>query len=131
MQDSFLHPIIAKIDMNIEELRDFCLSLPATTEGFPFDNETLVFKVHKMFALAALESAPLRVNLKCDPDRAIALREEHPAIIEGYHMNKKHWNTLVLDGSLSDELVQELILHSYRLVVQSLPKKLQDQIKLP
>lgn len=116
--------------MNIEKIRNFCLSLPATTEGFPFDNETLVFKVHKMFALVSLERTPLAINLKCDPERAIELRERYPAITPGYHMNKKHWNTVLLDGSLSETEVLGMIKDSYRLIVESLPKKLQAEINL-
>ena len=110
--------------MNIEEIRDYCLSKPATTEGFPFGKDTLVFKVHdKMYALANLTIGH-SVNLKCDPERAIRLREKHSEIIPGFHMNKKHWNTVNLEGLLSVELIKELIDHSYDLVWESLPKKL-------
>lgn len=101
-----------------------------TTEGFPFGPEVAVYKVvDKMFALLIPEEVPPRLNLKCDPDRAIALRDEHEAIIPGYHMNKKHWNTLVLDGSLPDDLVLELIDHSFELVVKGHPRKTRERIR--
>lgn len=99
------------------------------TEEFPFDESTLVFKVcGKMFALTGLENPDFKVNLKCDPERAIELRESYESIIAGFHMNKKHWNTVLVDGSFSDSFFRELIDHSYDLVVQGLPKKLRDQL---
>jgi len=111
--------------MNIEDLRDYCLSKPGTTEGMPFGEQTLVFKVGgKIFLLIGLERAN-RFNAKCDPERAIELREQHHEIIPGFHMNKKHWNTVYLDGGLTPALVRELIDHSYDLVLKSLPKNLQ------
>ncbi len=114
--------------MNIEYYRQYCLAKKGTSEEFPFDNRTLVFKVGgKMFALTDVESFE-SINLKCDPERAIELREQYSAIIPGYHMNKKHWNTLVLDGSLRDSLICSLIDDSYLLVAGSLPKK--DREKL-
>lgn len=114
--------------MDPESLRAYCLSLPAVTETFPFDEQTLVFKVKdKMFALTDVDSFA-SINLKCDPERAIELREQHDSILPGYHMNKKHWNTVLLDGSLGDKLVKELILHSYQLVVAGLPKKLREEL---
>ena len=103
--------------MNIEEFREYCLSKKGVEETFPFGEETLVYKVMgKMFALAGLDESEFTVNLKCDPARAIELREEHPEIRPGWHMNKKHWNTLILSGQLPWEEVQALILHSYNLV---------------
>lgn len=112
--------------MDIEILRQFCLHKPGVTEGFPFDEVTLVFKVMgKMFAILALDDTPKRINLKCDPEKAIQLRVEYSSILPGYHSNKKYWNTLVLDGSLPDELVYELINHSFELVLAGLPKKVQ------
>lgn len=110
--------------MYIDELRTFCLSFKEVEESFPFDEDTLVFKVkNKMFALTSLKTGNT-VNLKCDPERAIELRERYPNdIIEGYHMNKKHWNTVTINGSLSDDLLCELIQHSYQLVIASLSKK--------
>ena len=116
--------------MNIEEFRNFCMAKPGVTEGFPFDETVLVFKVmNKMFALTDIdlfESA----NLKCDPDRAEELREKYADIKPGYHMNKKHWNTVMMDGSVSDQLIYELIDHSYELVVEGLPKKVKEDLKL-
>ncbi|WP_299527365.1 MmcQ/YjbR family DNA-binding protein [uncultured Lutibacter sp.] len=115
--------------MNIEEFRDYCLSKKYVTECFPFDEKTLVFKVaNKMFALSGLEHQPATVNLKCDPERAIELREEYSDIIEGFHMNKKLWNTMTIESGLSNELIKELIDHSYDLVVKGLTKKLQKEL---
>ena len=115
--------------MNIEEFRDFCLSLPYTNEKTPFDQETLVFTVvDKMFALTNMDRFE-SINLKCDPDRAITLREENSGIIPGWHMNKKHWNTIVLDGSLNDDFIIELTRHSYDCVVNSLPKKFRQVLE--
>ena len=110
--------------MNIEHLRDFCLSKKGVTESMPFNDKTLVFKVfNKMFALTFLESEHIRINLKCDPDYAIELREEYENIIPGYHMSKKHWNTVVFDSVIGKKLFIELINHSYDLVVSKLTKK--------
>lgn len=115
--------------MNPESLREYCLSLPATTEAFPFDEQTLVFKVKgKIFALTDVDTFA-SINLKCDPERAVELREQHSSILPGYHMNKKHWNTVLLDGSLGDKLLKELMLHSYQLVVAGLPKKVREELK--
>ncbi|MBK7856226.1 MAG: MmcQ/YjbR family DNA-binding protein [Bacteroidetes bacterium] len=109
--------------MNIEELRNYCKSKTGAAESFPFDNETLVFKANgKMFALIGLEHNPLSVNLKCDPEKAIELREKHSSILPGYHMSKKHWNTVIIDGSLSIKLIKELIDHSYQLVIATKKK---------
>jgi predicted DNA-binding protein (MmcQ/YjbR family) len=107
--------------MNIERLRDFCLQLPVVEEGFPFGPETIVFKTEsKVFLLASLDAQPLQFNVKCDPAKALELREEHPCIIPGYHMNKKHWNTVIIDGSLSTNFLHGMIIDSYNLVK---PKK--------
>jgi predicted DNA-binding protein (MmcQ/YjbR family) len=116
--------------MNIEEFRDYCLSKKGVTESFPFDEETLVFKVMgKMFALCALERNPNQVNLKCDPERSIELREEYDGlIIPGYHMNKLHWNTVMIEDNVPYDLLLELIDHSYELVVIGLPKKLREHL---
>jgi len=109
--------------MHVEAFREYCLSKPGTTESFPFDEHTLVFKVlNKMFALTGLQRTPFAINLKCDPERAIQLREEYEEIQPGYHMNKKLWNTVDCEGEVSDILLYELIDHSYDLVVKSLPK---------
>ncbi|MBO6794550.1 MAG: MmcQ/YjbR family DNA-binding protein [Balneolaceae bacterium] len=114
--------------MNIEEFRDYCLAFPEVTESFPFDDKVLVFKVaNKMFALADVDEFR-SINLKCDPERAVILREEYPEINPGYHMNKKHWNTVEMKGELDDDFIQELITHSYDLVVASHTKKVQAQI---
>jgi len=115
--------------MNIEIFRDYCIAKPGVTEGFPFDETTLVFKVMgKMFALTDLDGE-LSINLKCDPEKTISLREEYPAIKPGYHMNKKHWNTIEIDDSIPDSLVFKLTDHSYELVVNSLTKLKTEQLK--
>ncbi|MBA2806075.1 MmcQ/YjbR family DNA-binding protein [Streptomyces sp. KM273126] len=110
--------------MTPQELRAFCLSFNAAVEDFPFNPETSVFKVlGKMFALTYLDGRPLTVNLKCDPEDAVRLRGEYPGlIIPGYHMNKRHWNTVTADGDLPDHVVRELIEDSYDLVVAGLPR---------
>jgi predicted DNA-binding protein (MmcQ/YjbR family) len=112
--------------MNIETFRTYCLSLPAVTEAFPFDESTLVFKVAgKMFALTDVDLFA-SINLKCEPENAIDLRERYPAVLPGYHMNKQHWNTVLVDGSLTDHQILEWTLDSYKLVVASLSKKAKD-----
>jgi predicted DNA-binding protein (MmcQ/YjbR family) len=114
--------------MHIEAIRDYCLSLPATTEDFPFDERTLVFRVGgKIYLLIDVEEA-WEFNVKCDPELAIQLREQYPdAIRAGYHMNKKHWNTVTVTG-LDDRLLREQITQSYALVRASLPKKVNDHL---
>src|ERR1700741_758311 len=103
--------------MNIESLREYCLSKPGAEETLPFGPDTLVFKVGgKAFLLVGLDSEDLRFNVKCDPDKAIELREEHSCVLPGYHMNKKHWNTIVIDNTLNKKQLKELIDHSYELV---------------
>ena len=116
--------------MNVEELRELCLSKKGVTEEFPFDADTLVFKVMgKMFALVPLERLPPQCNLKCNPERAVELREEYDgAIMPGYHMSKTHWNTLFLE-QLPPQLIKGLVDHSYELVVSGLTKKLQQELK--
>ena len=114
--------------MNVEQFRTYCLTKGHVTEEFPFDEATLVFKVcGKMFALTGLDNPEFKVNLKCDPDRALELRESYDSINEGYHMSKVHWNTLTIDGSFSDKLLCELIDHSYELVIKGLPKKIREE----
>ncbi|GLX48635.1 DNA-binding protein [Streptomyces hygroscopicus subsp. hygroscopicus] len=110
--------------MTPEELRAFCLSFNAAVEDFPFNPETSVFKVlGRMFALTGLDTRPLTVNLKCDPEDALRLRADHPGlIVPGWHMNKRHWNTVTADGGLPDKLLRELIEDSYDLVVAGLPR---------
>lgn len=115
--------------MNIEELRDFALALKATSESFPFDESTLVFKVmNKMFLLCSLESNPVRFNFKALPEDGLRYREQYPAVIPGYHSNKKHWNTVSLDGSIERQQLQKFILDSYQLVVSGLPKYQQKEL---
>ena len=117
--------------MNIESLREYCISKKAVTEDFPFGETTLVFRVkNKIFLLVSLDSDPLQFNAKAQPDKAIELREEYSSIIPGYHMNKKHWNTIILDGSLSTKLIKELIDDSYNLIVQSLPAKERNTLSI-
>jgi len=114
--------------MNIEEFRDYCIRKSGVTEEFPFDEYTLVFKVMgKMFALTNLDGE-WSLSLKCNPERAIELREQYPAIRSGYHMNKVHWNTILMDGSLNDRQILELTDHSYNLVVEKLPAKLKSEL---
>lgn len=108
--------------MNIEELRDYCLSKPGASEGLPFGEDTLVFKVgEKIFLLVGLKEGN-RFNAKCDPEHAVALREQYEEIIPGYHMNKKHWNTVYMNGRLTLKQLHEIIDHSYELIFNSLPK---------
>jgi predicted DNA-binding protein (MmcQ/YjbR family) len=104
--------------MNIEQLQEYCLHKPGVEEALPFGPDTLVYKVKgKAFLLTGLDSHPLQFNVKCDPDKAIELREEYPLhVLPGYHMNKKHWNTIVVDGTLNNKQLQEFIDHSYELV---------------
>jgi len=114
--------------MNIEELREYCIAKKAVTESFPFDEETLVFKVmNKMFLLTNINK-DLSMNVKCDPEKAIELREQYSSVIPGWHMNKKHWNTVDIDGSISDQQLKEWIDHSYDLIIASLTKKLQNEL---
>lgn len=113
--------------MNIEELRDYCLELKGVTEEFPFGPETMVYKVKgKVFLLTSLDSVQLSFNVKCDPENAIELREHYSAVVPGYHMNKKHWNTVNVNGSVPDKMLYQWILDSYQLVIKSLPKKLRE-----
>lgn len=115
--------------MNTEILREYCIAKDGATESFPFGEETLVFKVGgKIFALLDIESRPTTINLKCDPERAVLLREEFSVVKPGYHMNKKHWNTITVDSSIRSSDLQEWIDHSYDLVRKSLPKVVRDQL---
>lgn len=123
----------ARGGMNIEELRTYCLSKPGVSEEFPFDNDTLVFKLMgKIFVLTSLknwEAAAPKMNLKCKPERAIELRETYPEqIFPGYHMNKKHWNTVLINQGLEDKCTLELIDHSYECVRDNLPKRMRNQL---
>ena len=113
--------------MNSETLRDYCIAKPGVTESFPFDTVTLVFKVgNKLFALLDTESRPTTINLKCDPELAVQLRETFAAVLPGYHMNKTHWNTITLDGRVRWNDVQEWVDHSYELVKKGLPKAVRE-----
>lgn len=115
--------------MNQESLRDYCLSKKFATEGFPFDDVSLVLKVGgKMFALIPLEGEP-RIALKCDPEKAIELREKYQAVQPAHHFNKKHWNQVLLDESINEKLVMEWIDHSYDLVYSGLPRKTKESLK--
>jgi len=115
--------------MNIEELREYCLAKKGATESFPFDEATLVFKVAgKMFCLTDLVD-DFAVALKNDPEKNMVLREQFPAVRPGYHMNKQHWNTVLIDGSISDKMLIQLIDESYRLVVKKLPLKMREELQ--
>jgi len=114
--------------MNIEEFREYCLRKKGVTEDFPFDEDTLVFKViGKMFALTGL-AGDFRINLKCDPDKAIELREKHHYIIPGYHMSKKHWNTIIVNDCGDTELLKHWIDESFDLVVSGLTRKQKEEL---
>ena len=105
--------------MDLEQLREYTLSKPDVEETFPFGPDTLVYKINgKIFLLTGFENIPLQFNVKCDPDLALELREQYAAVIPGWHMNKKHWNTVIIDGSISNKRLQELIDHSYQLVAK-------------
>ena len=117
--------------MNIESLQKHCLSKKGVTEETPFGPDNLVYKVGgTMFLLASLDAIPLRFNVKCDPDEAEQLRDSYSCVLPGYHMNKKHWNTIIIDGSVSDKQLQIWIDASYNLVLESLPKKFKQEISL-
>jgi predicted DNA-binding protein (MmcQ/YjbR family) len=108
--------------MDLETIRKYCLERKSTTESFPFGDSTLVFKVcGKIFLLMSLDSRPLQFNVKCDPEKAEELRESYSSVIPAFHMNKKHWNTVVVNGQVSSKLIREMIDDSYSLVVRSLP----------
>jgi predicted DNA-binding protein (MmcQ/YjbR family) len=115
--------------VDASELRSWCLQQTGASEDFPFGPEHSVFKVAgKMFALSALDRTPLEVSVKCEPDLAVALRDSYPEIRPGYHLNKRHWNTITLDGTLPDQLVRDLIEDSYDLVVSGLPKHVRERL---
>ncbi len=114
--------------MDIEFYRSYCLSKKGVEEGFPFDSSTLVFKVgEKMFALTDIDSFT-SINLKCNPEKAIDLRERFDGVKPGWHMNKKHWNTVEINSDVTDDLLSELIDHSYSLVYNSLPKRIREEL---
>ncbi len=110
--------------MHIEQFREYCLTKKGVTESFPFDENVLVFKVlHKMFALTSVSAVEFKISLKCNPERALELRESYENITPAFHMNKKHWNTIIPDSRIAQSLVRELIDHSYELVVAKMTKK--------
>jgi predicted DNA-binding protein (MmcQ/YjbR family) len=113
--------------MDIETIREYCLAKKEVEESFPFGETTLVFKVRgKIFLLSGLDNPVLQFNVKCDPEQAIEWREQYDAVQPGYHMNKKMWNTVVVDGSIPGKIIRQMIDDSYRLVVESLPKKARE-----
>ena len=119
------------LSINPEEIREFCLNKKVVEESFPFDAETLVFKVAgKIFLLLSLDSDPLQFNVKCQPDKAIELREKYSYVLAGYHMNKAHWNTVICESSASKKLIFEWIEQSYHLVAEALPKKTRTEFGL-
>ena len=112
-----------------DDARRFVMGMGKVVEETPFGPEVLVYKVlGKMFATLGLEGAVGRMNLKCDPERSLELRDEHEAVLPGYHMNKKHWNTVVLDGSIPSDLLRELVDHSYDLVIKGMTQKERDSL---
>tara|TARA_B100000780_G_C20978869_1_gene391055 strand:- start:466 stop:822 length:357 start_codon:yes stop_codon:yes gene_type:complete len=117
--------------MHLESIRTYFLDKPSISESFPFNEQTLVFKVAgKMFALFSLEKQPFQINLECEPEKAIDLRERYVSVKPGYHMSKKHWNTIVINGELSKSIIEELVDHSYNLVVLKLTKKVKIEFLL-
>ena len=115
--------------MNIEEIRDYCMAKAGVTDGLPFGDDTLVFKLeNKIFALVSMDSIELSINLKCDPELAIDLRSRYSGVLPGYHMNKKHWNTIIINEINNNKLVKQWIDHSYDLILKSLPKITQQKI---
>jgi predicted DNA-binding protein (MmcQ/YjbR family) len=117
-------------NMNLEDWRGFFLSMPAAVEEMPFGPDVLVYKVaNKMFGLLAWQSDTFSMNLKCEPNLALSLRAQYSAVTAGYHMNKNHWNTVVMDGSIDDEQVKTWVRDSYNLIFNALPKRIQTQMK--
>ena len=116
--------------MNIEEITEYCLNKKGVTEEFPFDEDTLVLKVMgKIFLLTSLEKIPLQINLKCNPEEAVELREKYEAVIPGYHMNKQHWNTVIIDNSIPPKNILSWIDNSYNLIVGGLKKSKKEELK--
>jgi predicted DNA-binding protein (MmcQ/YjbR family) len=116
--------------MNIEELRAYCLSLKNAEEAMPFGPDILIFRVGgKIFLICGLDNSPLQFNVKCDPEKAIELRERYNWVIPGYHMSKKHWNTIIINGSISEKLIHQWITDSYNLVISGLSKAEQKRLK--
>ncbi len=116
--------------MNIESISEYCRKKKGVTEDFPFDEDTLAIRViNKIFLLASLEKIPLQMNLKCDPEYAVELRERYDSVQPGFHMNKSHWNTVVIDGSIPNSELKEMIDHSYEQVVKGLKKADKEKLK--
>ena len=116
--------------MNIETIREYCLRKKGVSEDFPFNETTLVFKVmNKMFLLASLDSVPLQINLKCDPEKAVELREKYDSVESAYHMNKTHWNSVLIDRTIPDKEILKWIDDSYNLVVSGLKKSEKEKLK--
>ena len=116
--------------MNIETISDYCRKKKGVTEDFPFDEDTLAIRVmNKIFLLASLEKIPLQINLKCDPEYAVELRERYDSVQPGFHMNKSHWNTVLIDGSIPNSELKEMIDHSYEQVVKGLKKADKEKLK--
>ena len=127
----FRHNLQKNEGMDIESVREYCISKKAAAESMPFDDTTLVFKIAgKIFALASLDTHPLRINLKCDPEKAVDLRERFESVRPGYHMNKTHWNTIEINGEVPRDLLIKLIDHSYNLVKAKLTKKVREKYLL-
>lgn len=117
--------------MNIESISEYCRKKKGVTEDFPFDEDTLAIRVlNKIFLLASLEKIPLQINLKCDPEYAVELREKYDSVQPGYHMNKSHWNTVILDGTIPVTELREMIDHSYKQVVKGLKKDDQKMLRM-
>jgi predicted DNA-binding protein (MmcQ/YjbR family) len=113
----------------LEDLRELCLSMKGATEDMPFDETTLCFRVGgKIFAITDIEDRPVKINLKCDPEKAVVLREQYEYIKPGWHMNKIHWNTVNIESNISEELISELIINSYELIYNKLSKKIKTDI---
>jgi predicted DNA-binding protein (MmcQ/YjbR family) len=116
--------------MNIESISDYCRKKKGVTEDFPFDEDTLAIRVmNKIFLLASLEKVPLQINLKCEPEYAVELRERYASVQPGFHMNKSHWNTVLIDGSIPKSELKEMIDHSYEQVVKGLKKSDKEKLK--
>lgn len=114
----------------LDKIRNFCLSLPGTTEDMPFDETTLCFRVGgRIFAITDIEDRPVTINLKCDPERAAGLREKYEFIKPGWHMNKQHWNSVNLESDISEQMFKELAKHSYDLIFSKLPRKIRNEIE--
>ena len=126
---SFLAITNAEHAVNAEAFRDYCLSLKGASETFPFGPKVSVFKVSgKMFALSILDQVPLRISLKCEPELAEQLRATHDAVLPGYHLNKGHWNTVIFDGSLTDQMIKDMVEDSYDLGVSTLSRARQEAL---